>query len=90
MIPSETNSPSVIYIYLIKHVSAEGLTTGRIIPLETNSPSIIYLIKHVSAQGLTTGRMIPSETNSPSVIYISNKTCQCRRTDYWADDTLGD
>jgi len=21
---------------------------------------------------------------------ISNKPCQCRNTDYWADDTLGD
>ena len=25
-----------------------------------------------------------------SNIYISNKRCQCRGTDYWVDDTLGD
>jgi len=25
-----------------------------------------------------------------SVINISNKPCQCRNTDYWEDDTLGD
>jgi len=25
-----------------------------------------------------------------SEIYISNKPCQCRNTDYWVDDTLGD
>ena len=24
-----------------------------------------------------------------SVINISNKPCQCRSTDYWADDTFG-
>jgi len=22
--------------------------------------------------------------------YISNKSCQCRSTDYWADNNLGD
>ena len=74
MIPSDINSPSVIFMYilLLKHVSAEGLTAGRMILSETNSPSVIYiyLLKHVSAEGLTTGRMIPSETNSPSVKYI--------------------
>jgi hypothetical protein len=69
--------------YLINHVSAEVLTTGRMILWGINSPPTEvttqwYLINHVSVEVMTTGRMI-----------LSSSSCQYLYTDMVYNISLG-